>query len=218
MTIRGKQHTIRIISAYRPCHSLGPETVYAQHSRFFHNQPPYSKDRRQRILDDLSTQITEWQTQGDLIILCMDANDDIREPPISRFIETLQLHEAILSHHPRPPSTCDKNRQRQPIDGIWTSPSIHISQSGYLPFGQGCPSDHRMIWADIPIELILGTPSRIKRPTPRRLKASDHRLVDRYIQHLLPQLQQHNLIDRMQKLNKQAQTHGWSCQLEQEFN
>ena len=108
MTIRGKQHTIRIISAYRPCHSLGPETVYAQHSRFFHNQPPYSKDPRQRILDDLSTQITEWQTQGDLIILCMDANDDIREPPISRFIETLQLREAILSHHPRPPSTCDK--------------------------------------------------------------------------------------------------------------
>ena len=77
MSLKGKNHTIRIISSYRPCHSPGPETVYAQHSRYFHNHPQNTTDPRQQFLDDLSAQITEWQTHGDLIILCMDANDDI---------------------------------------------------------------------------------------------------------------------------------------------
>ena len=50
------------------------------------------------------------------------------------------------------------------------------------------------------------------------VKASDPCLTDRYIQHLQPILLQHNLLQRLQKVNNQAQSLGWSLSLEQEYN
>ena len=79
-------------------------------------------------------------------------------------------------------------------------------------------SDHCIIWIDIPKEIFLGQSPKLHRQKPRKLKASDPRIVDRYIQRLRPSLHQHNLLQRMRKVNTQAQTSGWSTTLEQEYN
>ena len=68
--------TLRVISAYRPCQSRGPLTVYAQHQNYFD-----SKDiegcPRELFTAHLLAEVETWITQGDQIILMMDANEDI---------------------------------------------------------------------------------------------------------------------------------------------
>ena len=76
MTIKCPPGNIRIVSAYCPVHSNGPETVRAQHERILsQNQPT---DPREDILDSLHSLIQSWIEQGDHVILCMDVNEDVR--------------------------------------------------------------------------------------------------------------------------------------------
>jgi len=44
------------------------------------------------------------------------------------------------------------NRGSAPIDGIFMPAQLIPNiRSGYLAFGEGIPSDHRLIWVDIPV-------------------------------------------------------------------
>ena len=214
--IKGPESHIRIISAYRPVHSSGPETVYTQHERHFFRQQ--EQEPREDILRSLHTIISAWIQQGDHIILCMDANEDVRSPRMKSFSMELGLINPILNQHTNLPATCDKNSQRQSIDAIWTTPCLSPLLSGYLPFGSGCPSDHRVLWIDFPKDHFLGESPKLSPPRPRRLKASDPRLVDRYINLLLPQLRQHNLIRRLRTVQSEAHNNGWNPTLEKEYN
>ena len=216
MKIQGGTAVIRIISAYRPVHGIGPETVYAQHAR---NLPPQSNcDPREDILQQLYTHIQTWMTNGEHIILCMDANEDIRDNRIRQFHLSLNLTEAILAKHKNPPATCDKNSQRQPIDAIWVSPGLQPVASGYLPFGKGCPSDHRLLWTELVKDTFLGGAPKLAIPKPRRLRASDPRMVKKYIHLLHPEIMKHQLLQRLRKVHNQAQHTGWNQTLESEYN
>ena len=217
MKIQGSHQAIRIISAYRPCQNEGPATVFSQHVRRLSSSGPC--DPRHDILHQLHLLISEWMQNGDHIILCMDANEDTRSHNIQQFIHGLNLTDAILQFHSSsPPSTCDKNNLRQPIDAIWISPSLQPLQSGFLPFGYGCSSDHRILWLDIHQDIFLGNSPKLAKRTPRRLKASDPRIVDKYLQLLVPKLHQQGLLKDLQILSNQAHNHGWSSQLEEEYN
>ena len=148
----------------------------------------------------------------------MDANEDVRSPRMKSFSMELGLINPILNQHTNLPATCDKNSQRQSIDAIWTTPCLSPLLSGYLPFGSGCPSDHRVLWIDLPKDHFLGESPKLSPPRPRRLKASDPRLVDRYINLLLPQLRQHNLIRHLRTVQSEAHNNGWNPTLEKEYN
>jgi hypothetical protein len=93
------------------------------------------------------------------------------------------MQEVILCHRKdkSPPATCDKNQNREPIDGIFASPRIRIAARGYAPFNSGCPSDHQYLWIDIPYRDAFGysAPPHIA-PTMRRLHNKDPHLVARY--------------------------------------
>ena len=147
MKIQGRSTVTGIISAYRPVHSQGLETVFAQHKH--HHSKHLTHDPREDIPQQLHALITNWLTEGEEIILCMDVNDDIGQHCIKQFSNSLGLSNIIQSRHTNPPATCDKNNQQQPIDTILISPGLTPVSSGYLPFGKGCPSDHRVLWFDI---------------------------------------------------------------------
>ena len=176
MKIQGGSTVIHIISAYHPVHSHGPETVFAQHD--CHLSQHSTHDPRKDILQQLHALVTNWMTEGEEIILCMDANDDTRQHRIKQFSNSLGLSDTILSRHTNPPATCDKNNQRQPINTILITPGLNPVSSGYLPYGKGCPSDHRVLWFDIIKDTFLGQSPKLATPKPRRLKASDPLLVD----------------------------------------
>ena len=60
---------------------------------------------------------------GDHVVLGLDANEDGREGAVQQALANIGIFEGIISHHPTKsvPATCNKNKARKLIDGIWTS-------------------------------------------------------------------------------------------------
>ena len=95
------------------------------------------------------------------------------------------LIEVHANRHPQLPteSTCEKNTQAIPVDGIWASPSLDCLAAGYYGYGELVigKTDHRMIWADFSYESALGfKPPEPTYSTPQRLTLTDPRVVQKY--------------------------------------
>jgi hypothetical protein len=172
----------RIVSVYRPCtpSQQGAGTVYEQHRRTF----PADTDPREAILDDLKVEIVQWQEEGDVIVLGMDANEDTRSKTISDFFEELNMKNAILTRHSHlsPPATHTRNKNREPIDGIWVSKGIDPIGAGFLACGDACPSDHVALWVDFNQSDLLGEKLESFAVSINRMKSDDPRLVTKYNQ------------------------------------
>jgi hypothetical protein len=181
--IQGKEgHTVRIATAYRPWESPGASTVYHQQARGLSANGDH-RNPIDALMEDLQKAIKDWKAAGDHIVIGMDANEDVRKGTVHDTFAALGLREAILEkHHDQsPPATQNRNTKRQPIDGIWVSSSLKISAGGYLPFGDACPSDHRMLMIEIQYSVAFGQrPQEIDKLKPKRLKTSDPRLVKKY--------------------------------------
>jgi len=175
---------LRVVSAYRPVHNtteLG--STYQQHLRFLRSRNK-RKDPRDQFLIDLKQQLQQWLLLGDNIMVGIDANEDVRHGDTHSMFHDLGLHDLILHHHHTliPPETCAKNNHNIPIDSIFVSPGLTMTQGGYGQYGEVGASDHRCLWADISFETALGhkAPHLHHRP-PKRLKANDPVNRARYI-------------------------------------
>ena len=116
---RGK--VLRMVSAYRPVLTAtqGPATVAEQQRRVLEKEGVDEKPR-QILLQDLGEAIKGWHAEGNLVVLGMDANQNIRSEEIKQFALDCGLKEAILSSHPSRPSlaTCVKNKSGVTIDRL----------------------------------------------------------------------------------------------------
>jgi hypothetical protein len=165
-----EQHSLVVASAYRPVQAIGPNTVYSQQQRYLF-QKGCNDDPREVFYQDLKKDISKWKNDGCHIIIGIDANEDVRTGHTAEFFKDLGMREIILHTHKKksPPATCDKNNNRQPIDGIFATFEINITTGGYFPFNSGCSSDHRPIWIDVPYNSIFGhaTPPIVNPPTTK---------------------------------------------------
>jgi hypothetical protein len=73
-----------------------------------------------------------------------------------------------------------RNKQREPIDCIWVSKGITPIASGFLAIGEGCPTDHIVLWVDFLKEDLLGAKRAPLVFNVKKLKADDPRLVSKY--------------------------------------
>ncbi len=94
------------------------------------------------FLQDILKAITEWQAEGDSIILVVDMSDDIRDPEICNLLQSVGSIEVSTNLHvTHPPAT--HNQGSVPIDRIFIPLTLlKHCQAGYLAFGDGVPSDH----------------------------------------------------------------------------
>ena len=80
------------------------------------------------------------------MVLGMDANDDIRNDKVTNALLEVGILEAVVSNHGGESvlATCATNKQRKPIDSIWTSLGLTVLKCGFLPFHEiyGFNSDH----------------------------------------------------------------------------
>ena len=200
---RGRNGVVlRVISAYRPVlNQSGALGVYNQHKQYMYL---HNDDRcpRHALLADIAVEIQQWQQEGDQIILGMDLNDDVRTTTITKPLTDLGLVELITSKHGNnTPST--HNRGVVPIDGVFVSTTLRDVKCGYLPFGDGIPSDHRGLWLDVPYTMAFGHDVLpFATPSARRLKTNDPRIVSRYIQSYEKFLKQHRLAERAFQLQQ----------------
>lgn len=220
---RGKDDTtVRIISAYRPCTNPNPSSVWSQHNRHLNKTDGPHRDPIDAFFQDLSQAIQRWtDDDNDQIVLCLDANEDVRKGRILHLSQSCGLTEAILHHNrgTNPPATQNRNQTRTPIDGIFISPGLSVIAAGYCPF-QPEVSDHRMLWVDLQMYSILGynKPPMVP-PKLRRLNSKNPPARRKYIERTKKNLfQQKQLDQRLETVEARARVEGWSQSLEHEYN
>jgi hypothetical protein len=82
-----------------------------------------------------------------------------------------------------------------PIDGLWVSKDLDISNECVMPFRFGV-EDHRAFILDIPLESLVGAnPVKIVRPVSRRLNSRLPKRGEAYIESLERNIVKHRLLE-----------------------
>ena len=94
-------------------------------------------------------------------------------------------------------------RGKHPIDGIFASESILMVQGGYER-GMSEITDHRMIWADITWDSLLGRDrGEIKRPKGRRLQLTSKKRTKKFNTIFRRLIRQHRLLHKARNLERE---------------
>jgi hypothetical protein len=133
--------------------------------------------------------------------LFMDHNEHVYNGPLGKALgdrDGLNLQEVILTHTGAP-TGATFFRSLQPINGLWTSDDLDISNACVMPFGYGV-GDHRAFILDIPLQsLVSMNPVHIVRPASCRLNSCLPGSNKAYVRSLEKNIVQHRLIERLQE-------------------
>jgi hypothetical protein len=142
MTFKGDNRVQkRVVCGYNPCYdrNLNSSTSYQQHRRYFIRQQKELTCLRTKFCEDLVSQLLRWQQDGDKLIVCLDANEDIYCKSIEKAltdINGLAMKEVVGDFtHQRVGVTFF--RGSKPINGVWATSDILVCQwikSGRIPF------------------------------------------------------------------------------------
>ena len=220
-------HKVRIVSVYNPTRSdaytnapvwdlQGNKrkctkklyTVYNQHLRYLRAHGILDKDPLEVLRDDLKIAITSWLEDQEDLVICLDANEDVRSGPLTTMLRQLGLQDIILTKHMPggpPPATQAMNQQDKPIDAIFTTMDPSAVKCGYSAFGEGLPGDHRTLWVDFPFTTIFGNnPPNLNRVYAPRLNVQDPRVVKKYCKEVTHAYQDNGVAELGRKLREET--------------
>jgi hypothetical protein len=100
MMLPGDGVRTRVVCEYNPCYNKNPNssTTYQQHRRFFITQRKDLTCPRTKFREVMVAQLTQWQKDGDRLIVCLDANKHIYKKSINKAltdIEGLAMKEVV---------------------------------------------------------------------------------------------------------------------------
>ena len=206
---RGRDNVcLRVAVVYAPCKSSGPLTAWSQQMAYFNSNSDASwrsdPNPRHRLFTDLSSSMDEWIETGDQVIIMGDWNMDTRDLSLVNFFKEHGMHEVLLAKHGQSaPATC--NMGSSPIDGIWATIGLEISNGGFCNFEEGLPGNHRTLWIDLTYQQAFGhRQPAITRKAARRLQMSDPRVMKKYIKYRKAHARKHNLRRKHIATEKQA--------------
>jgi hypothetical protein len=202
----------RIIMAYNPCKNKnansGPR--YQQQRHYYITK---RKDLTCSLIlfrRNLVKQLQKLRAAEDKFILFMDHNKHAIEGNLGKALvdrDGLDMRETILQHTGKSPGAMFF-RGSKPIDGLWVSSNIDISNACVMPFGYGV-GDHHAFILDIPIESLVGiNPVKIVRPASRQINSRLPGCSEAYIDSLEGNITRHWLL----KLLCDAHTGGYSAE------
>lgn len=208
MVLRGQDGlTTRIVCGYNPCKSASTATrsSYQQHRRYFVRK---LKDRtcpRKRFRQDLVAQLEQWRSEGDRLIVCMDANDNIYG---SRGIGADLTRSEILGMREVVGDYTGKRigatyfRGTAPIDAVWATPDVSVSSACVMPCGYGV-GDHRLFCVDFATSSLVGErPPRVLRQAARRLNTDVPHSEREYTARFEDKVIEHRLIERAHAIHE----------------
>ncbi len=157
VNLKGKEGgNVRVFAAYRPCVAHGPLTNYQQQQQHLSIINKSHKCPRDVFWEDLSTEVTEAQALGDIVIVMADVNDDVKGPTTQKQLRRMGLIKAITFLHKENPLNTHQRGQAL-IDRIFVSPILlDGARGGYLAFDNRLGSDHCCIWMDIRASTLWG--------------------------------------------------------------
>jgi hypothetical protein len=199
-SLRGiKGRKVRLISAYRCVKNIyGPLSTWNQ-QRYLLDLKNCQTDPITQFDSDLKQFLERCLDAGELIILGIDANTDIRKGQFTAMMSALGLTNLYQKKFGNdiPPTYA---RGSLPIDGFFVSPALDNVEAGFLPVS----CDHRVLWVDIPKTIVFGTRSEpLPSKVSKRLILQDPRVLVRYTTELEKQLQLHQVelqLERVQAL------------------
>ncbi len=110
--------------------------------------------------------------------------------------DSLNLQEVILKQTGAP-AGATFFRGLQPINGLWASDNLDISNACVMPFGYGV-GDHHAFVLDIPLQSLVGVnPVQIVHLASRRLTSRLPGCGKAYVRSLEENIIQHRLIERL---------------------
>jgi hypothetical protein len=128
-------HVIHIITVYQSVRSEGIHTAFQQQRHILLNNGITQPNPRKQLLQDLSSQINKWNKNNATIIICIDANEQLKskENLLPKFLSETGLVPLIQNPLQYPPTHI---RGSKCIDFIVGSQHLlnHISSSGIAPF------------------------------------------------------------------------------------
>ncbi len=140
----------------------------------------------------------------------MDHNKRVTNGAIGKALadrDGMDLQEVILHHTGRSPGATFF-RGSKPIDGLWISSNIDVSNDCVMPFGYGV-GDHHAFILNIPIESLVGVdPVKIVRPASRQLNSRLPGCSKAYCDSLKNNIIRHRLQERLHD----AHTGGYSTE------
>ncbi len=184
-----------MVTAYNPCYSPNPlsGSTYKQHRRYFIQVHKDTTCPQTRFQHDLVYQLKKLRSNSENLILCMDVNQHVYTGAIGQDFTNpagLVLQEPIeaITGQKIGPTFF---RGSKPIDAVWTSPSLNITNACVLPVGIGV-SNHHMFVLDITTHSIVGVDKPpIQRPPHCCLSTRSPKSVQKYNSHLTDLLTQH---------------------------
>ena len=192
----------RIICGYNPCRNSNVDnsTSYSQQRRYMiWHQQDHTTCPRVKFREDLGKLLKEWRAAGDRLIVCLDANENIYTQALGKLLtdpEGLGMVETVGRYTGRRIGPTFF-RGQLPIDGIWTTPDVTISNACIMPAGYGI-GDHRLFVIDLHTESLVGPgPPRERRAASRRLNTRLPHVVKKYIENLEKNLHRHRLIEKL---------------------
>ncbi len=209
MTIAGAGIQTRVVCGYNPCYNKNPDngTTYQQHCRYFQTR---NEDRCPRTLfkEHLIDQLKKWRESGDRLVVCMDVNEHIYKKSIWRELtdpEGLAIQEVVGEFTQRPIGTTFF-RGSKPIDGVWASSDIAISNAGVMPAGNGI-GDPQLFVIDMATRDLVGeAPPKVIRLASRRLNTKLPGVANAYADLLEEQIIRHRLIEQTGEAHKKSRS------------
>jgi len=211
MTFRRDNARTRVICGYNPCYNkaLDNGTSYAQHRRFLIMQRnDHTSCPRDKFREQLLHQLKQWREQGDRLIVCLDANEDIYRKALGKELtdaDGLALREVVgdFTNRKIGPTFF---RGSKPIDGVWATSDITVANACIMPVGYGI-GDHRLFVIDFCATDVIGhSQQRALRATSRRLNTRIPGAAKKYNETLEKLIIRHNMIQKIGKAYTDAGT------------
>ena len=211
MTFQGSENIVtRIVCGYNPCRSpkKAKRSTYQQHRRYFTTVESDQTCPRKRFREDFIKQLEQWREAGDRLIVCMDANENIYRKQIGKILtneEGLAMKE-VVGEFTGQKLGATFFRGTEPIDGIWATSDVVVTNACVMPAGYGV-GDHRLFIVDFLTSSLIGaSPPRIVRAAARRLNTKIPGTAGRYSDKVEQQTLQHRVIERVGNAHETSRT------------
>jgi hypothetical protein len=194
-------HNTQLITAYNPCKNknVNLSASYQQQCRYFIMRKKDLTCLLTLFHQHFTTASWKWRAAGERIILFMDQNEHVFDGALGKTLsnkEGLNLSEVILQHTGARTSATFF-RGSQPINCLWVSSDLDISNACVMPFGDGV-GDHHAFILDIPLEFLMGeNPIKIVQPASCRFNSQLPWCSIEYIKSFKSNIIQHCLLEHL---------------------
>ena len=161
---KGKCTNIRLINTYRVCQAQVTDGSFTSYMHQYTvqqsegNPTPYP---RTQVIEDLTKFIQDCKEQGDEIILCMDANEELEEGEDIKkgtITSLTQANELICAYEYLGDKSGTSESSDKRINFMLVTPGVLLAiiRGGKRPYSEGIASDHRTLYLDLDGDTLFG--------------------------------------------------------------